>query len=118
LLDNLFDNACKYSRPGTTIVVRLASEPGVTTLAVEDRGCGIAAEDLPHLFEPFYRSSRAREAGLPGAGLGLAVAARIAAAFGGRLEVESSPGGGARFLLRLPSSAAETGFRPQISFAS
>ncbi|HEV7226517.1 MAG TPA: HAMP domain-containing sensor histidine kinase [Pirellulales bacterium] len=117
-LDNLFDNACKYSRLGAPIVVRLAGEPGETTLAIEDRGCGIAAEDLPHLFEPFYRSSEARKAGLPGAGLGLTVAARVAAAFGGRVEVESRPGEGSRFVLHLPSLAAATGLRSPASLTS
>jgi two-component system, OmpR family, sensor kinase len=104
LLDNLLDNACKYSDPGTPITLRLGCEAGAVLLSVEDAGCGIAAEDLPHVFEPFYRSERARHAGRPGVGLGLAVAQRIAASFGGDLRAHSEPGRGSRFTLRLPAS--------------
>jgi signal transduction histidine kinase len=102
LLDNLLENACKYSRPGTSIVVHLDSEGGWVTLVVEDSGDGIAAEDLPHVFEPFYRAPQARRNGLAGVGLGLAVCRRIAAALGGTVEAESTPGRGSRFVLRLP----------------
>lgn len=102
LLGNLVDNACKYSAAGTPIVLRLNHEAGQVTLMVEDAGCGIAADDLPHIFEPFYRSAQARRAGYGGTGLGLAVAQRIAQAFHGTLSAESEPGHGTRFLLRLP----------------
>jgi heavy metal sensor kinase len=102
LLDNLLDNACKYSAPGTPITLSLGEEDGFVSLAVADAGCGIAPEDLAHVFEPFFRSAEARRLGKAGVGLGLAVAQRIAAAFGGALHVESRPGQGARFTLRLP----------------
>jgi heavy metal sensor kinase len=102
LLDNLLENACKYSRPGTPVVIGLGSEGGWVTLAVEDAGDGIAPEDLPHIFEPFYRAPQARRHGLAGVGLGLAVCRRIAAAFGGTVEAQSAPGRGSRFVLRLP----------------
>jgi heavy metal sensor kinase len=105
LLDNLLDNACKYSPAGSPITVRLAREGGGVTLGVEDAGRGIAAEDLPHVFEPFYRSAQARAAEQPGVGLGLAVASRIAAALGGTLTVQSEPGRGSCFTLRLPCAA-------------
>jgi signal transduction histidine kinase len=101
LLDNLLENACKYSDSGTPIVVRVWGEPGVVALAVEDRGCGIPAEDVPHVFEPFYRAELARRLGHAGAGLGLAVVRRIAAAHHGTITVESEPGQGSRFVLRL-----------------
>jgi signal transduction histidine kinase len=109
LVDNLLDNALKYSEPGTAVRVRVgrSGEPGsgggMAVLAVEDRGAGIAAEDLPHLFEPFFRSRRAREQGRPGVGLGLAVAQRIAGSFGGSLAVRSQPGQGSTFVLTLPT---------------
>jgi two-component system, OmpR family, sensor kinase len=102
LLDNLLDNACKYSRPGTPITVRLQEEKGMAALSVEDGGCGVAAEDVPHIFEPFYRSASVRRLGRTGVGLGLAVARRIATAFGGTLTVDSTVGVGSRFTLRLP----------------
>ena len=63
---------------------------------------GLSPEDRSHLFEPFYRSAEARRRGHPGVGLGLAVARRIAAAFGGTIEVQSEPGRGSTFTLRLP----------------
>jgi heavy metal sensor kinase len=102
LVDNLLDNACKYSVPGKPINLQLRNEKNDVVLAVEDSGCGIPAEDLPHIFEPFYRSPRARQSRLSGTGLGLAVAKRIAEAFGGNLTVQSTVGQGSRFQFRLP----------------
>jgi heavy metal sensor kinase len=106
LVDNLVENACKYSEPGRPVTVRLGSADGVVTLAVEDEGCGIAPDDLPHVFEPFYRSADVRRLGRPGVGLGLAVARRVAAVFGGTLTAESELGRGSRFTLRLPRCQA------------
>jgi signal transduction histidine kinase len=106
LLDNLIENACKYSEPGTPIVIRTWSEPGMVALAVEDRGCGISPEDIPRVFEPFYRAESARQLGLAGVGLGLAVARRIALTHGGTITAESTPGTGSRFVVRLPQAAA------------
>lgn len=102
LVDNLLENACKYSSPGSPVTIYLAEDGDVIALAVEDAGCGIAPEDLSHVFEPFYRSPHARGLGLGGVGLGLAVAQRIAAAFGGTLAVESHIGKGSRFVLQFP----------------
>ena len=80
----------------------MGREGEYVTLAVEDRGVGLDAQDLPHLFEPFYRSARARRR--PGVGLGLAVVERIAHVFGGTMSVESAPGRGSRFVLRIPDA--------------
>jgi len=101
LLDNLLENACKYSGPGTPIVVRTWSEPDPVALSVEYCGCGISAEDLPRVFEPFYRAESARRLGQVGVGLGLAVAKRIAAAHGGAITADSEPGRRSRFVVRL-----------------
>jgi signal transduction histidine kinase len=109
LLDNLLENACKYSRPGTPIIVRAWSEPDAVALSVEDRGCSIPARDLPHVFEPFYRAESARRLGRAGVGLGLAVARRIAASHCGTITAESEPGRGSRFVVRLPLSPAPDG---------
>jgi signal transduction histidine kinase len=106
LLDNLLENACKYSTPGTPINVRAWCEPDVVALAVEDCGCGIPHDDLPHVFEPFYRAESARRLGYSGVGLGLAVAQRIAASHGGTISAESELGQGSRFVVRLPRAAA------------
>jgi heavy metal sensor kinase len=102
LVDNLLDNACKYSEPGTPIRLRVGRESGTVFCMVEDAGCGIDPADLPHVFEPFYRADHARRLGRPGVGLGLAVAARIAATFGGTLDARSEPGRGSCFRLSLP----------------
>jgi signal transduction histidine kinase len=106
LLDNLLENACKYSGPGTPIIVSTWHEPTAVVLAVEDCGCGIAAADLPRVFEPFYRAESARRLGRAGVGLGLAVALRIAATHGGTITAESEPGRRSRFVVRLPRAAA------------
>ena len=102
LLDNLLDNAAKYSAPGTPIEVRVWRSGDHVAMAVQDRGMGLSPEDRSHLFEPFYRSAEARRRGHPGVGLGLAVVRRIAAVFGGTIEVQSEPGRGSTFTLRLP----------------
>jgi len=102
-VDNLIDNACKYSAPGTPIVLSLARSGQSAVLSIEDHGCGILEEDLKHVFEPFFRSSEARRRGIGGVGLGLAVTARTVAAFGGRIEALSQPGKGSRFSIYLPA---------------
>jgi heavy metal sensor kinase len=101
LLDNLLDNAFRYSEAGTPVRVSLAREADAVVLSVEDAGRGIAPEDLPHVFEPFYRPPGNRGPG--GVGLGLAVVRRIAAAFGGAVGAESTTSRGSRFTVRLPT---------------
>jgi len=103
-LDNLLDNACKYSEPGSAISVSLDRVGSAAHLAVEDNGIGVAEDDLPHLGEAFFRSARARERGTGGVGLGLAIVRRILAAVGGQLQVESRPGAGSRFVIVLPTT--------------
>ena len=105
LLDNLIDNAAKYSAAGTPIMVRSWRRPGRAGFSVEDRGAGIAAEDLPHIFEPFYRSASARREGKTGVGLGLSVARRIADYLAGTVTVDSDPGRGTRFTVGFPETA-------------
>jgi signal transduction histidine kinase len=103
LVDNLLDNACKYSEADTPIRVSLERERRSVTLTVADEGLGVCAEDLPHLCDPFYRSAEARRLGLPGVGLGLTVVQRIATVLGGELGIDSKPGGGSRFAVYLPA---------------
>jgi two-component system sensor histidine kinase MprB len=93
---NLLDNAVKFSPPGGTVTVRL--KQGEYT--VTDQGPGIAAKDLPHVFERFWRSDSARS--LPGSGLGLAIVAQVAEESGGAVSLEPAPTGGALARLRLP----------------
>ena len=100
VLANLVGNAIKYSPGGGRVRVGVTAEDGRATLSVADQGLGIAPEDQPFIFEPFRRG--ARHEGIPGMGLGLSVARRIVEAHGGALEVESAPGSGAVFRVRLP----------------
>jgi signal transduction histidine kinase len=107
VLANLLDNALKYNRPGGTVTVtakKLARTPqspaAWITIAVSDEGPGIPKEELPHLFERFYRGDQARAA--PGSGLGLAIAHEIVRAHGGRIEVDSTVGHGSTFTIYLP----------------
>jgi signal transduction histidine kinase len=104
LLDALLDNALKYGDAGTPVTVRVGRDREGVWVGVEDRGCGVAADELPHLFRPFFRSEAARRRGVPGSGLGLAVAARVAAALGGSVSAESESGRGSRFRVHLPSA--------------
>jgi signal transduction histidine kinase len=104
LVGNLIDNALKYSPPGTAVAVGAGTDGESIVLSVEDRGPGIPPADLPHVFEPFFRSARAT--GVPGSGLGLAVVARIAVAFGGRVAAENRPDGGARVTATFPAAPA------------
>ena len=97
---NLLDNAVKFSPPGGAIAVRL--EKG--ELTVRDHGPGIPADDLPHVFDRFWRSPSARS--LPGSGLGLSIVALVVGESGGTVALEPAEGGGARARLRLPGSAA------------
>jgi signal transduction histidine kinase len=76
------------------------------SITVEDRGLGIAPEDLPHVFEPFYRGQEAKSRKIHGSGLGLSLVRRTATAHGGRVAVESVPGRGTVFTLHLPAQPA------------
>jgi len=100
-LFNLVENAFKYSSPDTTVRIRLIRATNAL-IVVEDRGIGIRAEEIPHVFESFFRSEDVRKRGIPGAGLGLAVTERIVKAFGGSLELWSEAGQGSRFSITLP----------------
>lgn len=108
-LRNLVENALRHGGSGGWVGVDAAAVeanggPPRVVLAVEDRGSGLAADELPHLFEPFYRGSGAQASG---SGLGLALARQIAEAHGGRVEVERAQPHGARFTLELPAAQAE-----------
>ena len=95
---NLLDNAAKWSPPGGTVEVALRDGE----LTVRDHGPGIAPEDLPHVFDRFYRAAAAR--GRAGSGLGLAIARHVAEGHGGVIAAEPAPGGGALLRLALPAS--------------
>lgn len=102
LLDNLIENALKYSPPGSSVQVITSNGEAAVLVEVQDAGQGIAEEDRTAIFLPFVRSQSARAAGISGTGLGLAIAARIASACNGELKCVSEVGRGSRFTLTLP----------------
>lgn len=107
---NLLSNAMKYSEDARDIELGVYSENGDAVIRVADHGIGIPREEHSHIFDKFYRVPSRENQLVPGAGLGLALVAQIAAAHGGRVEVQSAPGEGSVFLIRLPAlagSAAE-----------
>jgi two-component system phosphate regulon sensor histidine kinase PhoR len=105
-LINLVDNAIKYSDPGAGVWIAVEQADAGLVVRVSDEGCGIEAEHLPRLFERFYRVDRARSRQLGGTGLGLAIVKHIVLAHGGTIGVESQPGVGTTFTMRLPAASA------------
>jgi two-component system, OmpR family, sensor histidine kinase MprB len=107
-IGNLLDNAAKWSPPGGD--VELDVRDG--RVVVRDHGPGIAEEDLPYVFDRFYRARSAR--GLPGSGLGLAIVRQVAEAHGGDVIAEQADGGGTRMVLRLPAGSSEPEPEPDL----
>ena len=109
LLMIVLDNAVKFTPGGGRVRVSAAAPSGQAEVVVEDTGVGIPAEQLPHVFDRFYRGdpARARGNGAEGAGLGLAIARWIAEAHGARIDVTSEPGKGTRVAIRFPAAAGE-----------
>jgi two-component system sensor histidine kinase MprB len=101
---NVLDNAAKWSPPNGTVRLWLQRN-GCWTLDVLDQGPGIAPDDLPHVFERFYRAEAARS--LPGSGLGLAIVHRVVTEHGGRISMSCPPGGGTLVHMELPTVAEQ-----------
>lgn len=102
LVQHLVDNAVKFTPPGGRIIVATTPHQGRIRLSVEDSGPGIAPEDLPHIFEPFYRADPARTRGT-GVGLGLALVAAVARLHGGTARASNHNGSGARIEVDFPA---------------
>ena len=102
VLRNLLANALRYTPPGGRVELAAGQEAGLLRLTVSDTGVGIAPEELPRIFEEFYRAPTARRLDPEGTGLGLAIVRTIIETFGGRCEVDSFPGRGTTFTLHLP----------------
>ena len=104
VLNNLVSNALRYTPPGGLVSVRAERENGFVRVTVQDSGEGISPEDLPHVFERFYRGDRSRNRSTGGAGLGLAIAKGIVEAHGGSISVHSQPGLGAACSFTVPKT--------------
>jgi signal transduction histidine kinase len=106
LLDNLLENAVKYSPAGGPVVVRVWAEDGAARLSVSDRGIGVPPADLPHLFDRFRRAANVDDRQFAGLGLGLFICRGIAEGHGGRIWAESTPAAGTTVHVVLPIAAA------------
>ncbi len=104
VLDNLLDNAIRHSPPGTSVLVTSQAVEDFAEFSVVDAGPGMTREQVEHIFERFYRADASRQRDTGGAGLGLAISQAIAEAHGGLLTVESRPGEGTTFTLRIPKA--------------
>ncbi|MEU8664136.1 sensor histidine kinase, partial [Actinoplanes philippinensis] len=102
VVGNLVSNAIRYTAPGGSVTVGAAD----TTISVRDTGAGIAPDDLPKIFDRFWRADGSRSRATGGSGLGLAIARQLTEAHGGTIEVESEPGRGTLFTVHLPGPAS------------
>lgn len=107
IVHNLLDNAVKYSHQNGRILIQAGAPDQEVVLSVRDEGVGIAATDLPRIFERFYRADRARSRELGGTGLGLSIVKHIAQLHGGRVEAESTLGKGTTIRVILPNPLAK-----------
>jgi signal transduction histidine kinase len=98
----LLDNALKYTPVEGTVTLALRVENRQAIVTISDTGIGITPQDLPHIFERFYRADRARSRERGGSGLGLAIAQSMVHALHGHIDVQSAPGEGSTFCVRLP----------------
>ncbi len=118
IIDNLMDNAIKYSSLGSSIQINVGRTGNEALISVSDQGIGMTPAERAVACEPFYRSQQARRSEVGGAGLGLAIARRFAALAGGRLEVESQPGLGSQFRLVFASADERSAAPPVSEFAN
>ncbi len=100
-LQNLLSNAVKYSPPESSVEVRVEPQRDALTIVVQDQGYGIPAEEIPHIFDKYYRGATPETQNTPGTGLGLYIVKQIAELHGGSVEVVSDPGKGSTFRLLL-----------------
>ena len=107
ILYNLMENAVKYNRRGGFVRVSVDMGEETATITVEDNGIGIPAEDLPRVFERFYRVDKARSRAAGGTGLGLSIVRDTVSRRGGVVRAEGVPGGGTRFIVTLPCRLGE-----------
>ncbi|SHL70408.1 Signal transduction histidine kinase [Anaerocolumna jejuensis DSM 15929] len=102
VLNNLLSNAVKYCDRGAEVIITLEQEAGQAVIKVSDNGNGISQEDLPHIFERFYRADKSRNSNTGGAGIGLSITKSIVEAHGGSITASSEYGKGTEFTILLP----------------
>ena len=107
-IENLLDNAVKYSPPSTDVYVTAARGNGMVSISVRDQGCGIDRQHLPRIFERFYRVDKARSRKLGGTGLGLAIVKHVVRIHGGQTSVESAPRKGSVFSIHIPEAPLDS----------
>jgi signal transduction histidine kinase len=105
-VENVVGNALKYGGEAPHVWVRVRGVGPEVHITVEDQGMGIPRDEVDQVFEPFFRGREALDRQIRGTGLGLALVARIMRAHGGGVSVESAPGAGSTFALRLPAEPA------------
>ena len=96
----------KYTEPGDSIQIDIADTKDACIIKVQDTGIGISEEDLPYIFERFYRTDKSRSRATGGTGIGLTIVASIIAAHGGTIAVDSTLGAGTTFTITLPKDSA------------
>jgi signal transduction histidine kinase len=107
IVDNLLSNALRYTDAGGHVLLRVGRRGGHAVVEVADTGIGIAADELPRVFDRFWRSDRSRSRATGGSGIGLAVVRELVEAHGGEVDVESTPGRGTLFRVLLPALRQE-----------
>jgi signal transduction histidine kinase len=117
VITNLFDNAVKYTDAGK-VSLGLTGDQNVVQFYIRDTGPGIAAEDIPHLFQKFYRVDNSATRTIGGTGLGLYLCRKIVELYQGRIWVESTPGKGSSFFINLPRLSADAAAREQAKEAA
>jgi signal transduction histidine kinase len=117
VFQNIVDNAIKYTNEGE-VMVRLAGDTSVIQIQIQDSGFGIPAEDIPHLFQKFYRVDNSSTRTIGGTGLGLYICRKITELYNGRIWVESQYGKGSTFFINLPRLNAEQALQIQQRQAS
>ena len=112
---NLLDNAIKYGGDDRGVEVQVIEEPDTGVVRITDHGDGIPESERSKIFRRFYRIDKSRSQEIPGSGLGLAITKHLILQHGGTIDVESKPGEGATFIVRLPKRSASPAVRIEVS---
>lgn len=109
VISNLLANSIKYNKQGGSVTIRLTQHPDHVRVTITDTGHGISPEDLPHVFDRYYRAPQHTAPNIEGSGLGLSIARAIVELHGGQIGVESESGKGSTFWFTLPCAQVDSG---------